>query len=62
MLWTMAVVLVSLWLLGLMGGFATGNMIHIPLFFAIIVMLIQIGDDCSDYDGSGHTRNRYLKR
>jgi hypothetical protein len=62
MLWTMAVVLVSLWLLGLVGGYATDNFIHIPLFIAIIVMLIQSGDDCSDYDGSGHTRNRYLKR
>jgi hypothetical protein len=61
MLWSIAVVLIMLWLLGLVNGYAIGYFIHIPLFFAIIVMLIKIEADCSDY-GSGHTRKRYLKR
>jgi hypothetical protein len=61
MLWTIAVVLVILWLLGLVTGFAMGYFTHILLFIAIIAMLIQIEDDCSDY-GSNHTRKRYLKR
>jgi hypothetical protein len=60
MLWTIAVVLIIFWVLGLVNGFTMGYFIHIPLFFAIIAMLIQIEDDCSDY-GSGHTRKRYLK-
>ena len=61
MLWTMAVVLVILWLLGFVSGYTVDHFIHIPLFFAIIAMLIQIEDDCSDY-GSGHTRKRSLER
>ena len=54
-------ILIIFWFLGLVSGYTMGNFIHIPLFIAIIAMLIQIEDDCSDY-GSGHTRKRYLKR
>jgi hypothetical protein len=61
MLWTIAVLLIMFWVLGMLGGYTMGYFIHIPLFFAIIVMLVQIEDDCSDY-GSGHRRKRYLKR
>jgi hypothetical protein len=61
MLWTICVILSILWLLGLLSGYTVDYFIHIPLFFAIIAMLIQIEDDCSDY-GSGYTRKRYLKR
>ena len=61
MLWTIAVSLIILWVLGLVTGYTVGYFIHIPLFFAIIAMLIQVEDDCSDY-GSGHTRKRYLER
>jgi hypothetical protein len=61
MLWSIAVVLIMLWTLGLVSGYTTGNFIHILLVIAITAMLIQIEDDCSDY-GSGHTRKRYLKR
>ena len=61
MLWTIAVVLVILWMLGLASSYTTGNFIHSLLFFAIVAMLIQIEDDCSDYD-SGRTRKRFLKR
>jgi hypothetical protein len=61
MFWTICVILSIFWLLGFVSGYTVDYYIHIPLFFAIIAMLIQIEDDCSDY-GSGHTRNRYLKR
>ena len=61
MLWRIAVVLIILWMLGLVTGFTMGDFTHILLFIAIIAMLIQIEDDCSDY-GSDHTRKRYLKR
>jgi hypothetical protein len=61
MFWTICVILSILWLLGFVSGYTVDYYIHIPLFFAIIAMLIQIEEDCSDY-GSGHTRNRYLKR
>jgi hypothetical protein len=60
-LWTIAVILIILWFLGLVTCDTTGDFIHIPLFIAIIALLIQIEDDCSDY-GSGHTTKKYLKR
>jgi len=61
MLWAIVLALVILWMLGLVSGYTMDDFIHILLFFAIIAMLIQIEDDCSDYD-AGHTRKRYLKR
>ncbi len=61
MLWTIAVILIMLWLLGLVTGYTTGYFIHIPLFIAIIAILIKIEADCNNY-GSGLTRKRYLKR
>jgi hypothetical protein len=61
MLWIIAVSFIGFWLLGLVSGYSIGNFIHIALVVAIIAMLIQIEDDCSDY-GSGHQRKRYLKR
>jgi len=61
MLWTMAVVLIVLWMLGLVTGYTMGYFTHILLFIAIVAMLIQIEDDCSDYD-SDRKRKRYLKR
>jgi len=50
-----------MWLLGFMSGYTVDYYIHVLLFFAIIAMLIQIEDDCSD-NGSGHTSKRYSKR
>jgi hypothetical protein len=41
MLWPIAVVLVIFWMFGLVTGYTIGYFIHIPLFFAIIAMLIQ---------------------
>jgi hypothetical protein len=42
MLWTIAVVLVILWLLGLVTGYTLGNFIHILLVIAIIVVLVRV--------------------
>jgi len=40
MFWTIAVVLVILWLLGLVSGYTMGYFIHILLVIAIIVVVI----------------------
>src|SRR5690242_1350281 len=42
MLWTIAVVLLVLWLLGLVTSYTMGGFIHILLVVAIIVVLIRI--------------------
>ena len=42
MLWTIAVILVILWLLGLVSGYTMGNFIHILLVIAIIMVLVRV--------------------
>jgi low affinity Fe/Cu permease len=42
MLWTIAVVLIILWMLGLVSGYTMGNFIHILLVIAIIVVLVRV--------------------
>jgi len=42
MLWTIFVVLMILWLLGLVSGYTIGGFIHILLVIAIVVVLIRI--------------------
>ena len=42
MLWTIAVVLVVLWLLGLVSAYTLGGFIHILLVLAIVVILFQV--------------------
>ncbi len=42
MLWTICVVLVILWLLGLITGYTLGGVIHILLVIAIIVLVIRL--------------------
>jgi hypothetical protein len=42
MLWTIAVVFVALWLLGLISSYTLGGYIHILLVVAVIVLLIRI--------------------
>jgi hypothetical protein len=42
MLWTIGVVLVILWLLGLVSSYTLGGFIHILLVLAIIVILFNI--------------------
>ena len=42
MLYTIAVVLIILWLLGLITSYTIGGFIHILLVIAIIVILLRI--------------------
>jgi hypothetical protein len=42
MLWTLALILLVLWALGLIKGVAIGGFIHILLVIAIVVVLIRI--------------------
>lgn len=42
MLWTLAVVMFVLWLLGLVSSYTMGGLIHILLVLAIIVVLIRV--------------------
>jgi hypothetical protein len=42
MLWTIAVVLIVLWLLGLLTSYTMGGFIHVLLVIAIIVVLLRI--------------------
>lgn len=42
MLWTIAVILVILWLLGFVSSYTMGGFIHILLVVAIIVVLVRI--------------------
>ena len=39
MLWTIAVILLVLWLLGLVSSYTMGGLIHILLVIAIIVII-----------------------
>lgn len=40
MLWTIAVILIILWVLGLVSSYTIGGFIHILLVIAIIVIII----------------------
>jgi hypothetical protein len=42
MLWTIFVILLVLWLLGLMTGYTMGGVIHILLVIAIVVVLVRV--------------------
>ena len=42
MLWTIFVILLVLWLLGVVSGYAIGGFIHILLVIALVVLLINI--------------------
>ena len=42
MLYTVAIVLAVLWLLGLVTSYTMGGFIHILLVLAIIVILVQV--------------------
>jgi len=41
-LWTIFVILVILWLLGLVSSYTLGGFIHILLVLALVVLLINI--------------------
>ena len=42
MLWTVAVVLTILWLIGSVSSYTMGGFIHILLVIAIIVILVRV--------------------
>jgi len=42
MLWTIAVILAVLWLLGLVSSYTLGGFIHVLLVLALIVFLVGI--------------------
>lgn len=42
MLWTIFVVLLILWLLGMVSGYTLGGFIHLLLLIALAVVLIRV--------------------
>lgn len=42
MLWTIAIILIILWLLGIVTSYTLGGFIHILLVIAVIVILVRI--------------------
>lgn len=42
MLWTVFVVLLVLWLLGIVSSYTLGGFIHILLVVAVVVLVIQL--------------------
>jgi hypothetical protein len=42
MLWTIAIVLIVLWLLGLVTAYTMGGFIHVLLVIAVIVVLLRL--------------------
>jgi hypothetical protein len=42
MLWTIAVILLVMWALGLVSGYTISGFIHILLVLAIVVVLIRV--------------------
>ena len=42
MLWTVFVILLVLWLLGLVSSYTLGGFIHILLVIAIVVLILQL--------------------
>jgi hypothetical protein len=42
MLYTIAIVLLVLWLLGLVSGYAIGGLVHILLVIAVVMVLLRI--------------------
>lgn len=42
LLWTIAVILAVLWLLGMVSSYTLGGFLHILLVLAIVVVLIRV--------------------
>ena len=42
MLWTISMILIILWILGLVSSYTMGGLIHILLVIAIIVVLLNV--------------------
>jgi len=41
MLWTIAVILLVLWLLGMVSSYTAGGLVHLLLVIAIVVVVFQ---------------------
>jgi hypothetical protein len=42
MLWTLAVILLIMWLLGMVSSYTMGGFIHILLVVAIVMVLVRV--------------------
>lgn len=42
LLYTIAVILIIIWAISFLGGFATGGLIHILLVIAVIAVILRI--------------------
>ena len=42
MLWTLFLMLVILWMLGVVSSYTLGGFIHLLLIFAVVALLIQL--------------------
>ena len=42
MLWTLALILMVLWLLGMIGSYTAGGLIHILLVVALVVIVVRL--------------------
>jgi hypothetical protein len=42
MLWTIAVILIVLWFVGLISAYTMGGLIHVLLVLAIIAIIVQV--------------------
>lgn len=42
MLWTIFAILLILWLLGLVSGYAFGGLIHVLLVVAVVILLLRV--------------------
>jgi uncharacterized membrane protein YtjA (UPF0391 family) len=42
MLWTILVILLVLWLLGMVSSYTAGGLIHILLVVAVIILIVQL--------------------
>ncbi len=42
MLWTIAMILLVLWLLGMVTAYTMGGFIHVLLIIAIVVVLVRV--------------------
>ena len=42
MLWTIAVILIALWAIGLVSAYTLGGFIHVLLVVAVVVFILQV--------------------
>ena len=42
MLWTITIILVILWLLGLVSGYTLGGWVHILIVLAVVVLVLNL--------------------